>query len=342
MEPRSQIIEHPSGLKIKTPLLIPSFSSKGFAIKRGKSIISDPLLISTEFLEESMLISAFDLYHSLIPSADKFAHSAEIVFIDSGGYETSSNYDFSGIIEYESDSKRINEWNVNKLESVIRKWSLRYPAVIVNFDHGNIRKSLCEQIEEANSFFQKFPDMLKTFLIKPETNKQHIVQIDNIIKSIHELDQFDIIGLTEKELGISMLKRMQNIRKIRKKMDEVRISKPIHIFGSLDPISSVLYFLAGAEIFDGLTWLRFSYFNNTTIYVPNFAVLNNEIGIARTDVRIKADSIVNNIRYLNKLKYAMINFISSKDYSEFDISDNKIFGKIIEQSFNTFHNTVKE
>lgn len=317
MEPRSQIIKHPSKVTIKTPLLIPSFSSKGFAIRKGESIIKAPLLMLTEFLTESMMVSAFDIYHKLIPNPDKYAFATEVVFIDSGGYETSSIYDFSGIIEYEGDSNKINEWNIKKLESVIRKWSKRYPAIIVNFDHGNIRKSLNMQISEASSFFQKFPKMLNTFLIKPETKKQQLVQVDNILDSIQLLEQFDIIGLTEKELGNSMLKRMRNIRKIREELDKANITKPIHIFGSLDPISSILYFLSGAEIFDGLSWLRFSYYDGMTIYTQNFSVLNDNLGIHVKDKQVKAQSLTNNIQFLGALKHKMINYITTKSFEEF-------------------------
>lgn len=342
MKARSQIIKHPLGVSIKTPLLVPSFSSKGFTIKNGKSNVSAPLLLSRGFLEECMLVSAFDIYHSLIPEPDKFAYCTETVILDSGGYESSSIYDFSGIIEYDGDSEKINEWNIEKLESVIENWSERYPAIIVNFDHGNIRKSLNEQISEANSFFHKYPKTLNIFLIKPETSKQPMIQINNILESIHLFDQFDIIGLAEKELGDSMLMRMRNIYKIRKRMDEMKNSNPIHVFGSLDPVSSVLYFLAGAEIFDGLTWLRFSYFNNSAIYINNFSVFYNEFGIAKTDTQIKIDSIINNIRFLTKMKYAMINFIKTGKFVEFDISRNHIFGKVIEQNYKTFLNSLKE
>lgn len=64
---RKSVLKHPSGQEIKTPLLIPSYSSKGFAFnKSGKSEIIEPMKTCKEFLEESLLISAYDLYYDNI------------------------------------------------------------------------------------------------------------------------------------------------------------------------------------------------------------------------------------------------------------------------------------
>ncbi len=49
---------------------------------------------------------------------------------------------------------------------------------------------------------------------------------------------------------------MQNIAKLRKALDKAGLNIPLHVFGSLDTVTTPLYFLAGADIFDGLTWLR--------------------------------------------------------------------------------------
>ena len=46
------------------------------------------------------------------------------------------------------------------------------------------------------------------------------------------LRDFDVIGFTEKEIGNSVLDRMNNIAKLRIAMRKANINKPIHIFGS--------------------------------------------------------------------------------------------------------------
>lgn len=339
MKLKSRKISHPSGIQIRTPLLIPSFSSKGFATKNdGKSEICTPLKLSTEFLTESMLISAFDIHFNHIPEPQEFAFATEFVVIDSGGYETSSFYDFPNVLEFPIDSEKISSWDIEKLNQVIKDWPEEYPAIIVNFDHGSIRKKLKEQIDDADQFFKQYSNMLHTFLVKPETFDQDYIQIDSVIDCIKLFNKFDIIAFTEKELDSSILKRMKNIQIIREALDMANVDKPIHIFGSLDPITSILYFLAGAEIFDGLTWLRYSYHRGTAMYTSNFSVLDNSVGISTHDDRVKAQSVVNNLQFLNNLKIKMINFISTQSFNEFESLGFPGFSGILENSYSTFIN----
>ena len=61
---RTSTIRHKSsGVRLRTPLLIPSFSSKGFARSKsdGKSEIGGILATANEFLTEAYLISAYDI-----------------------------------------------------------------------------------------------------------------------------------------------------------------------------------------------------------------------------------------------------------------------------------------
>ena len=182
--------------------------------------------------------------------------------------------------------------------------------------------------------------MQSDFLIKPETKEQEYIQINNIVRKIKELKSFDIIGVTERELGSSILQRMVNIAKIRKALNVNGIDSPIHVFGSLDPITSILYFLAGAEIFDGLTWLKYSYFNNAAIYISNFGVLNSELGINIRDSQVKSMAIVKNTYYLEKMKYTMKDFIKFGNFNLFDDLSQKGFGKALENCYRTFESNL--
>lgn len=74
---RSQTIKHPSGVKFETPLLVPSFSSKGFKIDKmtDNEIWSDVrgfLDFTSYRLNDSLLISAYDIYYKVIPEPIDF------------------------------------------------------------------------------------------------------------------------------------------------------------------------------------------------------------------------------------------------------------------------------
>lgn len=333
----SKKITHPLGIEVETPLLVPSFSSKGFSFKKNdESEAIDALKVSKEFLTESLLISAYDLYHKHFPfSEDNIC--TEVTIIDSGGYETSDIYDLSATTKY---SYPIKDWSLEKYEEIICKWPEYKAGIIVSYDHGSERHSLDLQIQNANELFVKYPNFLNDFLIKPETDNQRYIQLHKVLERIGDFKDFKIIGVTEKELEKSILLRMVNIAKIRKALDEKGISAPIHIFGSLDPISSLLYFLAGAEIFDGLTWLKYSYHNGSALYQSNFGALHNELGIHVRDSQIRSKSIVNNIYCLEKMKYLMKDFSDTGDFNVFD-NIEKSLGEFLRKIYKTFETNLK-
>jgi len=92
-------------------------------------------------------------------------------------------------------------------------------------------------------------------------------------------------------------------------MRKANINKPIHIFGSLDPISAPLYFISGADIFDSLTWIRFSYFKGMAIYQNNYAVLKQYLEF--NTERLISQYYVDNINSLKSLQMQMKKYIST-------------------------------
>jgi hypothetical protein len=217
---RSRTIIHPSGEKFETPLLVPSFSSKGFSMEnvKDKGVVSecfDVMMVGKGFIEESLLVSAYDLYYDLIPKPTEFK-SAKINIIDSGGYETSQIYDLSGINKYNHEVK---PWDQDKLRKVLSKWPKSMNGIIVSYDHGEERYSIDEQVENAQNLFHKHKHLMNDFLIKPETKDQHYFQLSKLIARPELLSGFNIIGITEKEIGNSQLDRMVNIALLRRNID---------------------------------------------------------------------------------------------------------------------------
>lgn len=343
MKLKTSLLKHPSGIELETPLFVPSYSSKGFTLikEKGKfkSEVCKAISIANEILVESQLVSAYDLYYDYLLKPKDFV-ATQITFIDSGGYEISSGYDFS---ETRRGNNNHKEWNSKFLEKVINEWPVeRFPAIIISFDDEKHRKPLIAQIEEASIFFSKYNLYLHDFLIKPETETSEYVKMESILNNVEKLKQFHIIGVTEKELGNSILERMQRIHKIRISLDLCKNKAPIHVFGSLDPITTILYFLAGAEIFDGLTWLKYSYFNGVAMYTNNLCALNKDIEIDTRDSQVRATSIINNIHYLSRLKNTLINFVNSgQDFDLFDELGYQGLGEIIRNNYTIFANRQK-
>ena len=87
-----------------------------------------------------------------------------------------------------------------------------------------------------------------------------INEIDTVVEIILANQKtIDIIGFPEREIGPTIIQACMFIKKLRQKLDENKIFKPIHIFGCSDPKSIILFVLSGADLFDGLGWIKYAF-----------------------------------------------------------------------------------
>lgn len=307
---RTSTLKHKgTGVSLQTPLLVPSFSSKGFK----PSEISTILESSSEFITDAYLISAYDIANGHLPEPRNLPFKPELLFLDSGGYEISKDQDLSAVEVGRPGRKK---WDVKKLTQVLNNWPNEIATVFVSYDHPREHKSFAKQLTAARKLFQGRPH-LYTFIIKPQSKDE--VTLDTTLREAmaqaDELQAFDIIGVTEKELGRSVLERMVKLAKLRQAMDDAHVTAPIHVFGALDPLTACLYFIAGAEIFDGLTWIRYSYDNRgCCVYTSNHGAMN--FGLDVTENEIKTRAMAANVHLLRQLQRKLREFDTTNDFGK--------------------------
>lgn len=303
-------IFHQGQFVAETPLLIPSFSSKGFPDE------SQILKFMSGFITSGILVSAYDLKYKKI--TQQRCSFAPFVFLDSGGYEARVDYDLS---EAYGKPYRPRKWNKVLHERQLNAWRLKVPTVAVTYDSPTQYVTLGKQLRDAARFQEDHPEFLTEFLIKPERRplkgKQTFIPIEKLVSQAERLRRFPLLGVTEKELGASILTRMVNVARLRGALDGAKIDTPLHIFGSLDTMTTILYFVAGAEIFDGLTWLRFGFHMGRTMYYQNYSLAKGPEGIHRGPEDQFSDMWKQNWYYLEKLRAQMINCAKSKTFVHF-------------------------
>lgn len=308
---------------MKTPLLIPSFSSKGFmrsvevtknGMKAAKSDVPVIFDVAGEFIDEVCLVSAYDIHHGFLPCPTEWSWAPEITFLDSGGYETIPDTGYSAVYQIPFLPK---EWEIDHLHRIYSRWPADIPAVFVSFDKPTERHPFSRQLEDARRLFDPFRRHLSLFLLKPEdVDHRHLDKtIAAAIANIEDLRCFDMIGMTEKELGDTMLGRMTNIAKLRLALDDAEINVPIHIFGALDPLTVCLYYISGAEIFDGLSWLRYGYHDGVATYTHNYGVIAH--GLNTRDHMVRRKTLSENYHTLLRLKQRLLDFQTTGCYSKF-------------------------
>lgn len=282
---------------LATPMLVPSFSSKGFP---DISLIWDNL---KNYLIDTVLVSSYDIYYGhLGPKLE----AASLLFVDSGGYEARKDYDLSEIYNMDYDPEL---WDREKHLEALRKLQTDSSLILISFDELGNQHELKSQIDTAQEFFSNFPGMGTNFLIKPSAS--NYLDLGEVTANVKLMSEFDLIGVTEKELGDSLASRLKSVVHLRLALSEAGLETPIHIFGCLDPISVWLFYLCGADVFDGLSWLRFVFLEDMPVYRNSWAALTGRATVSDHELFLLA--CLHNLQTLNRQRLAMIRFLDDPE-----------------------------
>ncbi len=310
----------------ETPMLVPSFSSRANVdvkntIEGVKGLIRGPILVS-----------CYDVKH-----IKRFPHLnfPSLVFLDSGGYECAKDEEFATSGLYRPETR---PWDRTMHGEVAASFPKHPPVVVVSYDHPRERMKIDAQIKHAKALFRNSGEVLREILVKPQTMRATRVDVRQVTNHIRELCRFDIVGFTEKELGNSLMERMVNIARIRVGMKEEKVDAPIHIFGSLDPVTTPLYYLAGADVFDGLSWIRFMFHEGDTYCMESLGP--KEEGIHMDKRQILATILVKNHNYLLRLEKALKKFLASGDGGRFDYALLGPNASFFEESYKDLENEM--
>ncbi|NOU14192.1 MAG: hypothetical protein HOO92_09570 [Methylococcaceae bacterium] len=144
-------------LGIETPLLVPSFSSRGFP---NVSKIMQTLRVD---ISNVCLLSAFDVVHGHTSIA--FEDIADVVIIDSGVYETAPT---AVAVDAFLPACTSTNWTREQYRCFLAESASRMAntsVISVSFD---AYCPLDEQVELAHEDFKLVPDAATDFLFKPE------------------------------------------------------------------------------------------------------------------------------------------------------------------------------
>ncbi len=335
---RRTVLTHPTAGPIELPLLVPSFSSKGFGLiqRRGKnaaeySSVAYELAEFGQFPTRSVLISAYDLHYRHLEAPDvkprsplSHLHQTGVVFLDSGGYELAGDYDSSEIRRSPYAPK--DGYGPDEYVSVLRnilKRNKAIPLIVTNADWSTRRLPLKDQISAARALFQEAPGCVSDFIIKPGKGRS-VVEPDSISKADYQnLTRFDIIGVTEKELGRNLKDRLKRIAGLRMHLDEAGIQAPIHIWGGLDPVLTPLFFFAGAEIFDGVSWLRYAFRHGVALNRECNAILDENLRVGASAALAQRMTSILNLQVMENIESSLRAWVDL-DGETFDMFDRHV------------------
>ena len=227
------------GTFLSLPCFFPSIST----IKTNLPPL-EYLKILTALKHPLFLISAYDLYYCntkqlkvIKKLLENAVNNKQIVLIDSGNYES-----------YWKNNKM---WSIEKYREILKsiphqiafcydvfKWGIDLQGIINNIE-GEVVKS------QSFSHGTIVPVLHSTKKLLPKI----------ITKLADRLNPL-IIAIPERELGDGMLERATNVFKIRKELNKKLQYYPLHLLGTGNPLSILIYSICGADSFDGLEWCQ--------------------------------------------------------------------------------------
>ena len=283
-------------LGVGTPLIAPSFSSRGFPY------ICD---IWEEFrhkLYGVCLISTFDVAAGRIPV--DAAGMINVVILDSGLYETKQEWVEFGFLHAPSSGVK---WTRKRYHEIVKGTAKSGNVMLVNFDHvGKLEEQICRASED----FSLAPHAASDFLVKPADGVAW-VNIPKLSQHLEALKQFNVIGITAREAGDSFLKRCSSIVMLRDLLNDAGLDTPIHVFGAINPYEVLTYFLCGADIFDGLNWLRLAYRIHASVSIDESAMEDMNWNLSDLDLFI--EECTGNLRFLYRLQETLQRYATNSD-----------------------------
>jgi queuine/archaeosine tRNA-ribosyltransferase len=236
---RTTFIEH-QNLHIDLPLFFPSISS----VKTSFRPIDYLRLIEASKCP-NFLISAYDIYNQddlgkneMIGTLNNMKKEGRLILLDSGNYES----------YWHKDGK----WTIDKYNEILTN---EFCSFCFSFDH--------QKIDDVSK-----DDLVKIAIKNTESNQNitngtiapivHSKWEDleyvcfNVVKNLNP----KFIAVPERLLGSGIIARVQKLRQIRTSLNELGYYTPIHLLGTGNPFSLLLFAYAGADTFDGLEWCQ--------------------------------------------------------------------------------------
>ena len=232
------------------PLFVYSYASRGFPDLIGRLKCTLPHV-------PSYLLSLYD--YEDIPSELVLADDPRFRIWDSGGYETI-------VCSACRNAASTKKWDENCYTLTANRIPWNGRDVLVSYDTPCKSRCIQHQVETALDLYTKVKGPYAKDLLIHVPEDANPCLLAEILRPY--LNEFQILGLTEKEIAPTWVHGVRFINRLRLALSALGGEQyiPIHVFGCFDLKTIVRFTLAGADIFDGLTWLRYLFLNGDVLY----------------------------------------------------------------------------
>lgn len=245
------------GILVPLPCYFPSISS----VKTTLSVYEYLRLIKS-VNHPLFLISAYDVYHCTKSDSKKIRNILKELFknrvailLDSGHYE-----------KYWKEKKHLgitNKWTSSKFQSILSS-SYYHLAFCFDIKPNKLVELIVNDIE--NRVLTNQDESSKGTIVPIiHVRKDQLYKLPEVAYGVAERLKPVMIAVPERELGEGLLARAETILKIRKALNKTGQYYPLHLLGTGNPLSILIFALCGADSFDGLEWCQTTVNHETSI-----------------------------------------------------------------------------
>lgn len=236
-----------------TPIYVPSFSSIGDAdvVRRSLAVLCS-VKDAVPPAAKTFLFSAHDLASSvrngglLDSQLEDLLRGWPLWWLDNGAFEQAN--------------LGLPTWGQEDLEGIVRRFRPSIAVALEYVAQDGALSSLEDSVRLALRSAQRLKDLAQSvvLLVRPHPGSDFVPLVKGLdLPHLLGPTSFDVLGVPESNLGPTLDARLSAIRGLRTELDKFGDPKALHVFGASDPTCLTAYTLAGADIFDGLSWSRY-------------------------------------------------------------------------------------
>lgn len=289
------------GTSLDLPCFFPSISS----VKTNLDVESYVALLLA-FRYPLFLISAYDVFHavkqgnlSILDSLLKAKSDGITILLDSGNYES----------YWLRDSTWTKEAYHTVLSADFFAFAFCYdnqtppqsPGAIADDVEASVLDASRHTSATVLPIVHGIPDAL------PEA-------VFHVVKRLQPL----LVAIPERCLGHGILDRARTVIGIRTKLNKLGQYYPIHLLGTGNPLSIILYSICGADSFDGLEWCRtvVDHSNGLLLHFSHWDFLKHQTFAPNTNIDYTLGALYHNLCFYDKLMSVISDSLRTESYDD--------------------------
>lgn len=231
-----------SGSSLEIPCYFASISS----LKTNLEPL-DYVKFLTKIKAPHILVSAYDLAHTSAKNTTRMAtllgramKAGSRVMIDCGNYE--------------SYWKKDKQWSSKRYRKILR--SIPHHLATIYDDHDLISGDT-KNISIIEKETQRLI-VLRLRGVPIPIIHASLAKIVKVTKGVANRLRPLLLAIPERELGDGIIQRIVTLVQIRRELNKLGTYIPIHLLGTGNPLSLLLFSAFGADTYDGLEWCQTS------------------------------------------------------------------------------------